>query len=160
VRALGPGSHRLWKQHEVIRWDTDVPTFTAPAAVLKALPPDWYETVHLGPGQYGIVLRDDRPIGFLRPGVHRLWKGEGNIALRVFAETDPLPELTEELRKVIPASELLEAHVDLHQRAVLLRDGKPERVLAPAHHAFWGKHNKLAIWNIDELVLLAQPDVL
>jgi regulator of protease activity HflC (stomatin/prohibitin superfamily) len=160
VRALGPGNYTFWKSHEVIRWDTDVPAFTAPAAVLAALPPDWYETVHLGPAQYGIVLRDDRPVAFLRPGVHRIWKVEANIALRVFAETDPLPELTDELRKVIPASELLEAHVDLNQRAVLLRDGKPERVLGPAHHAFWGKHNKLAIWNVDDLVLLAQPEVL
>jgi len=160
VRALGPGTHSFWKHHDVIRWDTEVLPFTAPAAVLAALPHEWYETVHLGPAQYGIVLRDERPVAFLRPGVHRIWKVEANVALRVFAETDPLPELTDELRKLIPASELLEAHIDLNQRAVLLRDGKPERVLAPAHYAFWGKHNKLAIWNIDDLVLIAQPDVL
>ena len=160
VRALGPGSHSFWKHHDVIRWDTEVLPFTAPAAVLAALPHEWYETVHLGPAQYGIVLRDERPVAFLRPGVHRIWKVEANVALRVYAETDPLPELTDELRKLIPASELLEAHIDLNQRAVLLRDGKPERVLVPAHYAFWGKHNKLAIWNIDDLVLIAQPDVL
>ena len=160
VRALGPGSHSFWKHHDVIRWDTEVLPFTAPAAVLAALPHDWYETVHLGPAQYGIVLRDERPVAFLRPGVHRIWKVEANIALRVFAETDPLPELTDELRKLIPASELLEARIDLNQRAVLLRDGAPDRVLEPGHHAFWGRHNKLVTWNIDELVFTAQPDVL
>jgi regulator of protease activity HflC (stomatin/prohibitin superfamily) len=160
VRALGPGTYTFWTHHEVIRWDTDALTFTAPAAVLAALPPEWYETVHLGTAQYGLVLRDERPVAFLRPGVHRIWKVEANVTLRVLADTHPLPELTDELRKVIPAAELLEAHVELNQRAVLLRDGKPERVLAPAHHAFWGKHGKLVIWNVDDLVLLAQPDVL
>ena len=33
-------------------------------------------------------------------------------------------------------------------------------MLGPAHHAFWGKHRKLIVWNVDELVLLAPPAVL
>lgn len=159
-KALGPGRYTFWKRYEVIRWNTDELTFTAPAAVIAALPVEWFETVHLAHGQYGIVLRDDRAVAFLRPGVQRIWKVEANVALRVFAETDPLPELTDELRKVIPPGELLEATIDLNQRAVLLRDGKPERVLVPGHYAFWGKHGKLAIWNVDDLVFLAQSDVL
>lgn len=159
-KALGPGRYTFWKRYEVLRWNTDEVTFAAPAMVLATLPVEWFETVHLAHGQYGIVLRDERAIAFLRPGVHRVWKVEANVALRVYAETDPLPELTDELRKVIPAGELLEANLELHQRAVLLRDGKPERVLVPGAHAFWGKHNKLAIWNVDDLVFLAQPDVL
>jgi regulator of protease activity HflC (stomatin/prohibitin superfamily) len=160
VKALGPGRYTFWKRYEVIRFNTDELTFTAPAAVLAAIPPDWFETIRLAQGQYGIVLRDERAVAFLNAGVHRIWKVEANVALRVLAETEPLPELTDELRKVIPAGELLEAHIDLNQRAVMLRDGKPERVLVPGHYAFWGKHNKLAIWNIDDLVFLAQPDVL
>lgn len=160
VRALGPGRYTFWKRHEAIRWDTDDLTFTAPAAVLAALPPEWYETVHLASGQYGIVLRDERAVAFLRPGVHRIWKVEANVALRVFAEADPLPELTDELRKVIPKDELLEAHLELSQRMVLVRDGKPERVLEPGHHAFWAKHAKLLTWNIDAAVFMAPPDVL
>jgi regulator of protease activity HflC (stomatin/prohibitin superfamily) len=160
VRALGPGRYNLWKRYDVYQWNVDELVFHTLPTVLAAIPHDWYETITLAPGQYGIVLRDERAVKFLRPGVHRVWKVESGVSVRAFAETDPLPELTDELRKLIPASELLEAHIDLNQRAVLLRDGKPERVLVPAHYAFWGKHNKLAIWNIDDLVLLAQPDVL
>jgi regulator of protease activity HflC (stomatin/prohibitin superfamily) len=129
-------------------------------ARIAALPVEWYDTVHLAVGQYGIVLRDERPVAFLRPGVHRIWKVEANVAFRVYGERDPLPELTDELREVIPAAELLEANLELDHRAVLLRDGVPERMLGPGHHAFWGRHNQLAIWNLDDLVLLAQPDVL
>ena len=160
VRALGPGRYTFWRRYEVMRWNTDELVFTAPAAVLAALPSEWYETVHLAAGQYGIVLRDERPVAFLRPGVHRIWKVEANVALRVYDDKDPLPELTNELRKVIPASELLEVNIELDQRAVLLRDGVPDRVLVPGHDAFWGRHNKLALWNIDALVFAARPDVL
>ena len=160
VRALGPGSYWLWKQYEVYQWNTHEVVFHTLPAVLAALPQDWYETVHLAPGHYAIVLVDERPLKFLRPGIHRIWKVEGNVRLRVFAETEPLPELTDELRKVIPSDELLEANIELNQRAVLLRDGKPERVLEPGHYAFWGKQNKLLTWKLDDLVFWAQPEVL
>jgi regulator of protease activity HflC (stomatin/prohibitin superfamily) len=160
IRALGPGRYTFWRRHEVIRWDTDHLTFTAPAAVLAALPNAWYETVRVAAAHYGLVLRDERPVAFLRPGVHQLWKVDPNVALRVFPEHEPLPELTDELRKVLPAAELLEATIELNQRAVLLRDGAPERVLGPGHYAFWGRHNKLAIWNLDDVVFLAAPDIL
>jgi len=159
-RALGPGRYTFWKRYEVVRFDTDQLAFTAPVAIVNALPAEWYETVRLAAGQYGVVLRDERAVAFLRPGVHRIWKVEANVVLRVYDEKDALPELTDELRAAIPASELLEANIELNQRAVLLRDGKPERVLEPGHHAFWGKHQKLAVWNIDDLVFAAQPDLL
>ncbi len=160
VRALGPGRYTFWKQYELIRFDTDQLTFTAPASVLAGIPSDWYATVHLGAAQYGIVLRDERAAAFLRPGVHRIWNVEANISWKVFDEKDPLPDLTDELRKVIPSAELLEANVDTNQRAVLLRDGKAERYLESGHYAFWGKHNKLAIWNVDDIIFMAQPEVL
>lgn len=159
VRALGPGRYTFWKHYDVQRWETSDATFVAPQAIIAAIPTEWYETVHLAAGQYGIVMRDERPIELLHPGVHRIWKVEANIALRVFAQADPLPELTPELVKSIPAGELLQVTLELNQRAVLLRDGVPERVLAPGHHAFWGKHNKLHQWNLDELVFVGAPDV-
>lgn len=159
-RAIGPGHYTLWRRYEVVRFDTDKLTFTAPAAVLAAMPSEWYETVHVAPGHYGIVLRDERPAAFLRPGIHRVWKVDAGVTIRVYAEKDELPALTDDLRGIVPTGELLEVNVELNQRAVLLRDGVPERVLQPGHHAFWGKHNKLAIWNLDDIVFHAQNDVL
>ncbi len=160
VKALGPGRYTLWKLYDVVTFDTDKLAFTAPDVVLAGLPADWYETVQLAPRQYGIVTRDERAVAFLRPGVHRLWKVDRNVRLRVFDETDPLPALDDDLRKLIPASELVETTLDLNQRAVLVRDGVPERVLEPGHHAFWGTHNKLLTWKVDDLAFWAQPEVL
>ncbi len=158
-RALGPGRYTFWKRYEVFRFDTEKLHFHAPAAVLAGIPSEWYETAHLAASQYGVIFRDERAVAFLRPGVHRLWKLDATIALRVYAETDPLPRLTDELRAAIPTTELLEATIELNQRAILVRDGKPERVLEPGHVAFWGKHTKLLTWNLDDLVFLAQPEV-
>jgi len=160
VRALGPGRYNFWKRYDVYQWNLDELVFHTLPIVAAALPPEWYETVHLATGQYGLVLRDERPVKFLRPGVHRIWKVDGNVRLRVFAETEPLPELTDELRKVIPTNELLDANIELNQRAVLLREGKPERVLEPGHYAFWGLQNKLLTWKLDDLIFWAQPEVL
>ena len=64
-------------------------------------------------------MRDEHAVAFLRPGVHRVWTVEKSVVVRVHVETDPLPELTDELRKAIPAAELLEATVELGQRASL-----------------------------------------
>ena len=160
VRALTPGRYTFFKRYDVFQWNVDEIVFHTLPAVLEALPPEWYETVRLAQGQYGIVYVDERPTKFLRPGVHRVWRLNGEVKLRVFLETDPLPPLTKELREVIPGDELLEATIDLNQRAVLLRDGKPERVLEPGHFAFWGKHNKLLTWKLDDLAFWAQPEVL
>ena len=159
-RALGPGRYVFWKHYDVLRWDTDELTFTAPAAVLAAMPADWYETAHLAHDQYGLVLRDGRAVAFLHPGVHRIWKVDANVALRVYAAADPIADVTDELRGAMPADELLEANRALDQRAVLVRGGVPLRVLGPGHHAFWGRHNQLMTWNLDELVFLAPADVL
>jgi hypothetical protein len=159
-RPLAPGRYTLWKRYDVLRFDTNAPTFTAPAAVLAALPADWYQTVQIAAGHYGIVRRDERAVAFLRPGIHRVWTVERSIDVLARPENEALPELTDELRAAIPAAELVEATIELNQRAVLMHDGKPVRVLAPGHYAFWGKHNRLATWNTDELVFAAQPDVL
>lgn len=160
VRALGPGRYRTWSRYEVKRWDTDQLTFTAPTALLAMLPSDWYETVHLAAGQYGVIFRDERPVALLAPGVHRMWALEANVVLRVFPETEPLPELTKELRESIAAGELTEITVDRTSRGVFLRNGKPERALPPGAYAFYGKHGKGAVWNADELVFIAQADIL
>ena len=159
-RALGPGRYNFWKRYDVFKWNVDDLVFHTLPQIADALPDNWFEKITIAPGHYGLVLRDERPVKFLRAGVHRIWKVDGNVRLRVFAEKEPLPEITDELRAIIPRDELLEANIELNQRAVLLRDGKPERVLDPGHYAFWGKQNKLLTWKLDDLVFWAQPEVL
>jgi len=137
VRALGPGSHALWRRHDVTRWDTNALTFTAPAAVLAALPAAWYETVQLDAHQRAVVYRDGSPAKFLRPGVHRIWKIDPGVTIRAFSVTDPVPELTDELRAVIPTAELVEVLVRQFERGLQYVQGRFQGILEPGRYVFW-----------------------
>jgi regulator of protease activity HflC (stomatin/prohibitin superfamily) len=159
VRALGPGRYTFFRHFDVYRWNVDDVVFHTLPQVLAALPPEWYETVKLADGQYAIVLRDERPVKVLAPGVHRVWT-LADVRLRVLADTDELPELTDALRALIPKGDLVEANLELNQRAVLLQGDDVVRVLAPGRHAFWGKRNTLMTWNTNELAFWAPPEVL
>ena len=147
VRALGPGRYTFWKRYDVTGGTSTTSCFTR----CRGARGDAGRVVRDGQARAGPVRhRPARraPVAFSR----RVSTGCGrstNVRLRVLAETDPLPELTDELRKVIPPGELLEANLELNQRAVLLRDGNAVRVLAPGHHAFCGKRRKLATWNVE-----------
>jgi hypothetical protein len=46
----------------------------APPDVLAMIPDAWYEPVQLDVMQRTVVIRDGRPVKFLRPGVYRIWQ--------------------------------------------------------------------------------------
>jgi regulator of protease activity HflC (stomatin/prohibitin superfamily) len=138
VRALAPGKHTIWGAGVIVRrLDTDELVVTAPASLRAVLPPDWYREVQLGVRQRGVVVRDRRPVKFLRPGVHRIWNVDPTVDVRVFDVDQPVPELTDELRAVIPAGEIVDTTVLQHQRGLQYVNGRFERMLEPGRHVFW-----------------------
>jgi regulator of protease activity HflC (stomatin/prohibitin superfamily) len=138
VRALAPGRYFLWGKVETVAFNTNDLAMTSVApAVLAVIPSDWYEVIHLGIDQRGVVYRDDKPVKFLRPGLHRVWKVDPSVAVRVFAITGAVPELTDELRAVIPASEIVDVTIRQHERGLKYVQGRFEELLAPGRHVFW-----------------------
>jgi regulator of protease activity HflC (stomatin/prohibitin superfamily) len=137
VRALGPGTYRFFRRHEVTLWDTNALAFVAQPGVLAALPPEWYETIRLEPTQRAVIYRDGAPVKFLRPGVHRIWKIDPSVEIRAFAVTDPVPELTDELRAMIPAAEIVEVTVRQFERGLKYVQGRFEGILEPGRYLFW-----------------------
>jgi hypothetical protein len=87
--------------------------------------------------QRAVVCRDGRPVKFLRPGVHRVWKLNPNVAIQIYTITDAAPELTDELRAVIPAAEIVEALVRQFERGLKYVQGRFEGILEPGRYAFW-----------------------
>jgi regulator of protease activity HflC (stomatin/prohibitin superfamily) len=69
--------------------------------------------------------------------VHRLWRVNPAVGLRIFDVTQPAPELTDELRAVIPAAELIEANVRQFERGLKYVQGRFDAVLEPGRYAFW-----------------------
>lgn len=138
VRVLEPGRHAfLGKRNKLMTWNTNELAFWAPPEVLVALPPAWFTTVALTPTERAVVFRDDKPMKFLRPGVHRVWTVDPGVRVRTFAVTDPAPELTDELRAIIPAGELIEQQVKQFEKGLLYVQGRFEGMLEPGKHAFW-----------------------
>ncbi len=137
VRALGPGRYTFWKAYEVAKFDLDKLTFWAHPEILAAIPQAWFTSVTIAPAARGVVYRDDKPKLFLRPGLHRVWTIDPNVVIRIFSITDTPPELTDELRAVVPASEYVEAQVRQFERGLKYVQGKFEGILEPGRHVFW-----------------------
>ncbi len=138
VRALAPGKHTIWGGGIAVqRFVVDELLVTAPTAVRALFPAEWLHEVQLGPRQRGVLVRDGRPAKFLRPGTHRYWTVDNTVELRVFSVDEPMPELTDELRAVIPAGELVELTVLQHQRGLKYVQGRFERQLEPGRYVYW-----------------------
>ena len=138
IRAYGPGRHwlfgtRLTEQ----RWKTDELVFQALAEVRAVLPRDWFAEVTLTSRERGILYRDGKPRVFLRPGTHRFWTVDPSVVLQVLSVEQALPELTDELRGVLPLGEYVESTVLAHQRGLMYVNGRLERQLEPGRYVFW-----------------------
>lgn len=137
-RVVGPGRHALWGERLVaVTWNLDELVFTGDAEVVALVPPAWFTTVTLAADQRAVIFRDARPVKFLRPGVHRVWTVAPNVAVQTFTVTETPPELTDELRAVIPAGELVEATVRQFERGLLYVQGRFAGALEPGRHVFW-----------------------
>ena len=137
VRALGPGRYNFWKRYDVYQWNIDELVFTARPEVLAALPKAWFQTVHLAPHERAVIYRDDKPKQFLRPGIYRVWTLDPMVAVRVFNIMEAAPEMTDELRAIIPAAEIIEVQVRQFEKGLKYVQGRFEGILEPGRHAFW-----------------------
>ncbi|MCA9679107.1 MAG: slipin family protein [Kofleriaceae bacterium] len=138
VAALEPGRHRYWGAgYTVTRFKLAELVFDAPAELRGLLPVGWYGEASLGPRQRGVLSRNGRPVRYLRPGIHRFWTVDPSVELRVLDVDQPVPELTDELRAVIPAGELVEVTVLQHQRGLKYVAGRFAEQLGPGRYLFW-----------------------
>ena len=137
VRALAPGKYRLWGNARIERFNTDMIIFKAAREVRAVLPNDWFAETRIGQSERGLVYKDDVPVAFLRPGVHRYWTVDPSVTLRLLSIEDGLPELSDELLAIIPRAEFVLATVNQYERGLLYVQGKFERMLSPGRYGFW-----------------------
>jgi regulator of protease activity HflC (stomatin/prohibitin superfamily) len=93
------------------------------------------------------------PMKFLRPGVHRVWMLDPSVAIRTYNVMDAAPEMTDELRAVVPAAEIVEAQVRQFERGLLYVQGRFMGMLDPGRYAFWNHPQaRVAITVLDTRV--------
>ncbi|MEJ7603819.1 MAG: slipin family protein, partial [Kofleriaceae bacterium] len=73
----------------------------------------------------------------LTPSVHRIWTINPSVAVQLYDVTEAAPELTDELRAVIPANEIVEAQVRQFERGLLYAQGKFVGMLEPGRYTYW-----------------------
>lgn len=138
TRALGPGKHTVWGSGITeARYPTASLVFQAPAPVIEVLPASWYEEARLGPLQRGVLLRDGKPVCFLRPGLNRFWTVDGAVEMRILSVEQPVPALSDELLAVIPRSEIVVVTIRQYERGLMYVQGRFSGLLEPGQHAFW-----------------------
>jgi regulator of protease activity HflC (stomatin/prohibitin superfamily) len=138
IAALGPGRHRrIGFGYSVLRFELKDYFVYASHDVRAVFPAAWIHELTIAENERGIVRVDGRAVAFLRPGVARLWAVDPALTVEVLRLDAPIPELTSDLRAVLPAGEIVETVVAPHERGVLFVDGRFERVIEPGLYAFW-----------------------
>ncbi len=138
LRALGPGRHTVWGTRLMdLRWNTAEILFQAAPEVRALMPTDWFAEAHLSALERGVIFKDDVPVAFLRPGVHRFWTVDPSVRLTIFRVDEPMPELTDELVRVLPKGEYVVTTVIAHQRGLKFVRGELTEILPPGRYAMW-----------------------
>ena len=137
-RALGPGSHTLWgSRWTEQRFATDRLVFDALPEARAVIPSDWFAEVTLGKHERGVLYANDRPQVFLRPGTSWYWTVDPSVRLEVYDVREPMPELTDELARVIPSKEYVLVVVRDNERGLRYVQGRLTSVLEPGRYAEW-----------------------
>jgi regulator of protease activity HflC (stomatin/prohibitin superfamily) len=138
VRALGPGSHRVWGfSLSERRWSTSQLVFEMAPELRAVLPKEWFEEVALGPSERAVLSQDGRPKMFLGPGVHRYWQADDSIRVQTYSVHEKMPELTSELAAIIPRDAYVDATVLEHERGLHYVQGRLVQTLPPGRYTFW-----------------------
>ena len=84
-RALGPGRYTFWKRYEVFRWNIDELVFTRCRAIVARGTSASIGTRRSTSRRVSTAssCATSARSKFLRPGIHRVWKVDGNVRLRV-----------------------------------------------------------------------------
>jgi regulator of protease activity HflC (stomatin/prohibitin superfamily) len=82
-----------------------------------------------------VIFKDGLPVRALGPGRHLLW---GARLTEQRWNTDEIVfKALPEVRKALPADWFAEVKLGTRERAVIFRDGKPEKFLRPGTHRYW-----------------------
>lgn len=85
----------------------------------------------------GILLTDGRPTKYLRPGLHRLYAPLRELKVERYATTHLLVDLDDARLALVPKDELAVLNLAEHERALVLRQGRPALWLGAGVHLVW-----------------------
>lgn len=98
-------------------------------------------------GQRSIVFRDGLPIRALEPGLHRIRRRHETVV--TYAVADLMVDAPAEVRAMMPQGWIDEVDVTRRTLGLIVRDGRPVRLLEPGVHRVWTVDPAVRIERID-----------
>ncbi len=99
--------------------------------------------IEISQHERGFLLIDGRPSRYLRPGLHRVFAPLRQVKVERHATTSLLVELDESRLALVPKDELTVLSLAEHERALVLRRGKPTLWLGAGVHHVWTVERQL-----------------
>ena len=109
-----------------------------------------FHVIEVALDERAVVLKSGLPSEALGPGRHRRWGF--NLAVRRFRVDGLMFKAPAEVRAVVPNDWFDEVRLGKRERAIIWRDGMPERFLRPGVHRFWTVDPTVAltVMSVDE----------
>ena len=150
---LEPGAQTLWsvtgQAVSVALIDLDQGFSVWRPEIAALMPADAAEEVTLEAHEGAVLLIDGAPQRWLGPGRYFLWQLRRQPSLQRFDLREPTGDLTGDIAKVIPSSQLIDCALGEHERGVLYIDGRPVRWLEPGRHFIWQRHRSVQVQRLD-----------
>ncbi|MET0404531.1 MAG: slipin family protein [Cystobacter sp.] len=167
TRYLEPGRHWSWHPFAqvLVEW-APVAQLVAEldADLLALVPPEDLRLVTVAPSQRALVLRHGKPVRWLGPGEHQVWRvdrtleGRGSstqvsrsavtVELVDTSRVEAEP-LREDVRVMVPASDYVEVMAPEGSVALRYVDGALDAVLPAGRHAAWTTVRKVSFQVIE-----------
>lgn len=140
--CLEPGRYLLWRQRADVRaWvvETDGYLADVPERFVSLIPHGRLRTLYVGESQRGVLYVDSKAVAWLAPGRHDVWSRDRQVVmttLAIDADVQAIESLAE-LDALVPEHEATTLVVPQDHLAVVARDGRPMRAVAPGRYLLW-----------------------
>lgn len=152
TRFLEPGRHRFFSfgaELSVAIFDLDAGFTPLTPELARVLPESAYEELVVERGELATLSVDGLPKAVLVPGRYALFRLRGEPSALVVSTADAVSSLPKAFWRLAPSSHVLLAMVEPFERALVVVDGKVDRVLEPGSYALSTDDRKVAIVRVD-----------
>ncbi len=148
--VLPPGRHAYWSTENVsvVRYDENAISAELPPAHATLLV-EHVDVVSVARLERAVVSRKGKPVRWLPPGQHHVWKHPDVSVSMVSVKGTETTPLDNELRAIVPATDYVEVTVPDGAMGVRFTDGAIDTTLSPGRHAAFCVEHQVTFISLD-----------
>lgn len=152
TRFLEPGRHKFFTfsaELSAIVFDLDDGFTALTPELARVLPAAAFDELVVERGEIAMLSVDGLPKAVLVPGRYALWRLRGEPSVLVHSTADVVSSIQKSFWKLAPSSHVMIATVQPYERALVVVDGKVERVLEPGSYALSTDDRTVSVARVD-----------